>query len=98
MVVRIEDSTERDLLHGYWFYEDQESGTSIYFLTKVREEILELAGCGGVHSQRYCFHFCPARRSPYGFYYRINSETVKVYAVLDCRRNPRWLRRQLKGR
>lgn len=98
MVVRIEEGAERDLLNGFWFYEDQEPGMGDYFLTQIREEILELAGCGGVHRKRHGFHFFPARRFPHGFYYQISGETVKVYAVLDCRRNPRWIRRRLKDR
>ena len=98
MVVSLEACAERDLLDGYWFYEDQEPGIGEYFLIKIREEILELAHCGGVHRKRHGFHFCAARRFPHGFYYRIAGETVKVYAILDCRRSPRWIRRQLKGR
>ena len=98
MVVKIEECAELNLLDGFWFYEDQEPSMGEYFLTKIREEILELADCAGVHRQRHGFHFCPARRFPHGFYYRISSETVKVYAVLDCRRSPRWIRRQLNRR
>lgn len=98
MVVRIEKCAEQDLLDGFWFYEDQEPGAGDYFLAKIREEILELGNCGGVHRQRHGFHFCPVRRFPHGFYYRIASETVKVYAVLDCRCSPRQIRRQLKER
>lgn len=98
MIVRIEDCAERDLVSGFWFYENPNPGMGDYFLIKIREEILELAGCGGVHRKRHGFHFCPSKRFPHGFYYQIASETVKVYAVLDCRRSPRWIRRQLQGR
>jgi len=84
MVVRIKDSAERDLLDGFWFYEDQAPGTG-----RLRR---------GCISSVMVFISGPARRFPHGFYYRISSETVKVYAVLDCRRNPRWIHRQLKDR
>lgn len=67
MVVRIEECAERDLLDGYWFYEDQEPGVGEYFLTQIREEILELAACGGVHRKRHGLHFCPSKRFPHGF-------------------------------
>ncbi|MCX6856461.1 MAG: type II toxin-antitoxin system RelE/ParE family toxin [Verrucomicrobia bacterium] len=98
MVVEIEDSAERDLIDIYWFYEDQELGAGGYFLAVIRPEIMGLAVSGGVHRKRHGFYFCPSPRFPHGFYYLVNQDIVKVYAVLDCRRNPRWIRHQLKGR
>lgn len=98
MVVKIENSAELDLLESYWFYEDQEIGAGDYFLKMIRHEILELARTGGVHRKRNGLHFCPSPRFPYGFYYRVDGEIVKVFAVLDCRRSPRWIRHQLKVR
>lgn len=98
MVVNIEGCAERDLIDAYWFYEDQETGSGEYLLAHIRPEILELGRCGGVHRERYGFHFCASRIFPHGFYYQLAGETVKVYAVLDCRRSPRWIRRQLKVR
>ncbi len=97
MDVRIEDSAQSDLIEGYYFYEKGEDEAGLYFLNKVREEILELQVSGGVHRKRYGFHFRPSNRFPHGFYYRVAEKTVKVYAVLDCRRSPRWIRQKLKG-
>jgi hypothetical protein len=98
MDVRIEDSAQIDLIEGYHFYEKGEDDAGRYFLDKVREEILELQVSGGVHRKRYGFHFCPSSCFPHGFYYRVAGETVKIYAVLDCRRSPRTIRKILRTR
>jgi hypothetical protein len=37
-----------------------------------------------------------ARRFPFAVYYRVESDGVVVYAVLDCRRDPAWTRERLK--
>jgi len=98
MVVKIENSAEWDMIEAHWFYEDQEIGAGDYFLRMIRLEILELARTGGVHRKRHGLHFCPSRCFPHGFYYRVDDEIVKVFAVLDSRRSPSWIRQQLKGR
>jgi len=98
MVVKIENSAEADLIEIYWFYEDHEAGAGEYFLTMIQPEIQELAVIGGVHRKRHGLHFCASRRFPHGFYYRVDGEIVKVFAVLDCRRDPHWIRSQLRGR
>jgi len=35
---------------------------------------------------------------PYGIYYREKPNETEVIAILDLRRNPSWLRRQLRKR
>jgi hypothetical protein len=36
------------------------------------------------------------RRFPYAVYYRVEREVARVRAVLDCRRDPYWIAKQLK--
>ena len=51
---------------------------------------------GGIHpvrSGRYCLL---ATRFPYAIYYQIVNHMVHVQAVLDCRRNPSWIKTRLK--
>jgi plasmid stabilization system protein ParE len=33
---------------------------------------------------------------PYAIYYKIEGNEVRVRRVLDCRRNPRWINKELK--
>jgi plasmid stabilization system protein ParE len=37
-----------------------------------------------------------ARRFPYAIFYRIQGDTVEVFAILDGRRSPDWIGQQLK--
>ena len=39
-----------------------------------------------------------SKRFPFGIYYEIERETTYVYAILDMRRDPLWIRRELQGR
>lgn len=36
------------------------------------------------------------RGFPFAIYYSVEKELVRVHAVLDCRRNPSWIRKRLK--
>lgn len=41
------------------------------------------------------FHRMLARRFPYAIYYRVMEGEVVVFRILDCRRNPEWIRKSL---
>jgi hypothetical protein len=36
-----------------------------------------------------------AKRFPFAVYYLIENETIDVYAILDCRRDPEWIVKRL---
>jgi len=36
-----------------------------------------------------------SKRFPFAVYYRIADDEAIVFAVLDCRRNPSWIRKKL---
>ncbi len=52
---------------------------------------------GGIHGMRFGYHRLVARRFPYAVYYRVAGNEVVVHRVLDCRRDPSWIRRALKN-
>jgi hypothetical protein len=94
--VRILASASRDLVDGYRFYESQAEGVGTYFLDSLFADIDSLlisAGMHAVHFGRY--HRLLSKRFPFAVYYRVQDRTVYVYAVLDCRRNPAWIRKRL---
>ena len=96
MKIRILASASRDLLEGYRFYEKQAAGIGAYFLDSLNSDIDSLmigAGMHSVHFGRY--HRLLSKRFPFAIYYRIEDQSVLVYAVLDCRRNPAWIRTKL---
>ncbi|MCA1658617.1 MAG: hypothetical protein LC627_04885 [Verrucomicrobiaceae bacterium] len=96
MNVRLLESARRHLVEGFEFYEKQTSGLGKYFLDALFVEIGALSRTGGIHAQRFGFHRCVCARFPFAVYYLIDGNEVRVYAVLDCRRDPSRIRRELR--
>lgn len=96
MKIRILTSASQDLVEGYRFYEKQGEGIGSYFLDSLFLDIDSLATDAGIHPVHFeKYHRLLSRRFPFAIYYRIESNVVLVYAVLDCRRNPAWIRSKL---
>lgn len=94
--IGISDHAFRDLDEGYWFYERQESGLGDYFASTLKAEIEELRITAGIHRQGYLdYHRLLSRVFPYAVYYTFSRNEVVVRAVVDCRRDPDWIRRHL---
>lgn len=97
MKLEILDQAEDDLIEGFHFYESQQAGLGSYFLVNLYGDIESLRIHGGVHLKAYKeYHRLLSRRFPFAVFYKILEETVFVYAVLDCRRDPAWIRNRLK--
>lgn len=97
MKIKILNSANHDLIDGYWFYEKQEQGLGVYFLDTLFPEIDSLkvyAGIHPIHFEKY--HRLLSKRFPVAVYYRVENDTALIYAILDCRRNPAWVRNKLK--
>jgi len=62
---------------------------------KVR--ILGSAGRDLIEGYRFYgkYHRLLSKRFPFAVYYRVEEQAVLVYAVLDCRRRPAWIRKRL---
>lgn len=96
MKLRILDSASQDLIDGYHFYEKQQIGLGSYFLDSLFSDIDSLLLYAGIHAIYFgVFHRSLAQRFPFGIYYQIIAQEVLIYAVLDCRRDPAWLRKHL---
>lgn len=97
MKIQILDEAQEDLLQGFRFYEDQGPGLGAYFLDCLFSDIDSLLLYAGVHAVTYTYyHRCLSKRFPFAIYYSLNREIVRVHAVLDCRRNPSWIRKRLR--
>jgi hypothetical protein len=83
-------------VEGFHFYEDQSPGLGSYFLDSLFADIDSLLLYAGIHRIVYGSHRCIAGRFPYAIYYRVEGEVVRVRAVIDCRRDPAWIRRRLR--
>ena len=97
MRIELLDDAKEDLVVGYHFYEGQAHGVGAYFLDSLFADIDSLVLHAGVHCVVNGSHRCLASRFPFAIYYRIEGDVVYVRAVLDCRRNPAWIRRRLQG-
>ena len=88
-------AAEEDLEEGSRFYESQSSGLGSYFLDSLYSDIDSLAYFGGIHQIVFGYHRQISKRFPFAVYYRIIDDVVVVFAILDCRRNPSWIRERL---
>ena len=96
MIIKILDLAERDLLEGFLFYEAQQQGLGSYFLSNLYGEIESLQLYAGIHEKLYKdYRRLLAHRFPFAIYYTVEDEDVSIHAVVDCRKNPAWLRKRL---
>jgi plasmid stabilization system protein ParE len=94
--LEISEDAQADLNEAFLFYEAQEPGLGDYFIACLRADIEGLKLSGGVHRTVYAdFHRLLSRVFPYGVFYTMKSGTAAVWAVLDLRRDPEWIREQL---
>jgi hypothetical protein len=52
----------------------------------------------GVHPTYFGFHRMLSKRFPFGIYYEVEDDVIYVYAILDLRRDPIWIRKRLLDR
>ncbi len=96
MRVKILASATQDLIDGYKFYERQSNLLGNYFLDSLYSDIDSLLITAGIHPKPVKdYHRLLSNRFPFAIYYKVNQEVAYVYAVLDCRRKPAWIRKKL---
>lgn len=97
MKIKLLASAQQDLLDGYGFYEQQAKGIGEYFLDSLYSDIDSLIVTAGIHPLFYERYFrLLSKHFPFAVYYTVSDNTVLVYAILDCRRKPAWIRDKLK--
>lgn len=96
MRVQLLDEAEQDLIDGYRFYEAQDEDLGDYFLDSLFSDIDSLQLYFGIHPKQFGYHRLLSKRFPFAIYYRIEAKIIRIYAVLDCRRNPEWIENRLR--
>lgn len=96
MKIKILPSALNDLADGCLFYEDQDIGLGVYFLSSLISDIDSLERLGGVHAKQHHLHRMVASKFPFAIYYGVDHDVVIVRRVLDCRRAPKWIKKQLR--
>lgn len=97
MRIRILRSALEDLRDGRAFYDAQEVGVGDYFYDSLFSDIDSLALYAGIHRELWGYHRMLSKRFPYAIYYKMDTpDQAVVYRVLDCRRDPKKIRRALE--
>jgi len=95
MKIAILPSARDDIADGFDFYERQRDGLGNYFQESLFSDIDSLQLYAGIHLKAFGFHRLLSKRFPYAAYYDIEEQTIRIWAVLDCRQDPKSIRRQL---
>lgn len=97
MTIEIRSSALGDLRSGYRYYERKEADLGAYFLDRIYSDIDTLHSLAGIHPIR-CgkYHRLLSKKFPFGIYYMVSGDLIEVRAVLDLRRDPKWIARKLK--
>ena len=97
MRIEILPEAREDLIGGFRFYEHQAPGLDSYFRESILSDVDALTVHGGVHAKVFGYHRSLSKRFPFAIYYRVEGDVVRIRAILDCRRNPSWIRRRVRG-
>ncbi len=96
MKIEILDEAQQDLTDGFRFYESRSEELGDYFLDTLFSDIDSLNIYAGIHPMYFGYHRLLSKRFPFAIYYHVEKDLVRIHAVLDCRRNPAWVRDRLE--
>ena len=65
------------------------------FLAAIDSDLQTLALYAGTQLKLDGFYRMLIKRFPFALYYLINESSIDIYAILDCRRDPIWIRDRL---
>jgi plasmid stabilization system protein ParE len=99
MRLQVLDAARDDLIAGFDFYEARErGGVGDHFLACLYSDVESLRIFGGIHRRVYKnLQRSLSKRFPFAIYYTVENDAVIVRAILDCMRNPSWIRSRLRN-
>ena len=96
-VIILEEAAE-DIERTRDFYDAREQGIGDHFADSITDDIRQLRNLSGIHSQHLGFFRMLGSRFRFGIYYQERGNDTLVAAVLDLRRDPKRIRKQLRQR
>lgn len=96
-VVLLADAAD-DLRQAKRFYEEQATDLGEYCVSALLADLDRLAFLSTIHSRQFGYHRMIGTHFPFGIYYREQGDEMLVVAILDLRRDPTWIRKQLRQR
>ena len=97
-VVATLEEAAKDLDAGKAFYDFNEEGIGLYFIDSLLSDIESLRILAGIHRKKYGFYRMLSKRFPFALYYDIDGNIARVAAILEMRRDPAWIRKELQRR
>jgi hypothetical protein len=94
MKIQILNSAKQDLIDGYFFYEKQSEYLGNYFLDSLYSDVDSLLIYVGIHEIHFTYFRSLSIKFPFAIYYKVDENTIKVHAILDCRKRPAWIRKK----
>ena len=95
MKVLVLSTAEEDLRSGFDFYEQRQQGIGAYFLECLFRDADALRTQAGIHRLENGYHRRLSDRFPCAIYYTVDEDAVKIWRILDLRRDPAWRRDEL---
>ena len=92
------EEAAKDLDAGKAFYDFNEEGIGLYFIDSLLSDIESLRILAGIHRKKYGFYRMLFKRFPFALYYDFDGNIARVAAILDMRRDPAWIRKELQRR
>jgi hypothetical protein len=92
----ISRTADQDLMAGFRFYKLQGIEVGHYFMDSLLSDIDSLMLYAGIHRSVDGFYVMLSRRFPFAIYYKIENDLVRIRRILDCRKNPTWIKKALK--
>ncbi len=96
MKVLVLSTAEEDLRSGFAFYDRNQPGLGAYFLECLFRDIDALSDQAGIRRVEGGYYRRLSDRFPCAIYYTIDEGTVKVWRILDLRRDPAWRQSELR--
>jgi hypothetical protein len=95
--IEILDLAELDIRDGFRFYEVQETGLGSYFLNSIYSDIESLRLYAGIHRKPHKdYHRLLSKIFPFAIYHTVSNDKAFIHSVVDCRRDPVWIKAKLK--
>jgi hypothetical protein len=94
--IAISKTADQDLIAGCRFYKIKGLEVGHYFMNSLISDIDSLVLYAGIHRKIDGYYVMLSRRFPFSIYYKIENDIVRIRRVLDCRRDPAWIKKALK--
>ena len=90
---------EDDVLNGYTWYEQKTRGLGEEFIRMFYARAEEIPRNPLLYQTVYKdFRRCLLRRFPYAIYFKKDEQSVVVYGLFHCARNPQAIKKNLRER